>query len=198
MKNLKYIVTGYAIFVVFAYASSAISGESLQNKETDTAVLEAKAQNVIEIFQKTLKGELMTAMQNGGPIAAVEICNEKAPQISEKINLEEGVIISRTSLKVRNPLNEPDVWEKQTLEAFELRKKNGESLDVLKASKYDGDVFTYLKPIPMMGMCATCHGSNIAKPLYTHIQKFYPNDKAIGFKPGDIRGAFIVKINSAD
>ena len=124
----------------------------------------------------------------------VEICNEKATQIAEKVNLEEGVTIGRTSLKVRNPNNEPNDWEKRMLEEFELRKANGEALKSINASQYDGDVFSYMKPIPMMGMCASCHGSNIPKPLYTHIQKFYPDDKATGFQSGDIRGAFIVQI----
>jgi len=192
MKNLKYFVIGYAVFAVFAYSSSAISGASFKDKET--TVLEAKAHNAITVFQKALKGELMAAMQRGGPKAALEICNEKAPQIAEKVNLEEGVTIGRTSLKVRNPDNKPNDWEKQSLEEFELRKANGEALGSINATQFDGDVFTYMKPIPMMGMCASCHGSNISKPLYTHIQKFYPDDKAIGYEPGEIRGAFVVKI----
>lgn len=64
----------------------------------------------------------------------------------------------------------------------------------MSAYKYDEDLFTYMKPIQTMGMCAACHGSNISKPLYNHISEFYPEDQAIGFKPGEIRGAFVVKI----
>jgi hypothetical protein len=37
-----------------------------------------------------------------------------------------------------------------------------------------------------------CHGSNIASPIAAKINKLYPNDKATGFKLGDLRGAFSI------
>lgn len=187
---------GYAIFVLFAYAFTAIESRASDNfNDSNHSALIEKAENAIMVFQKALKGELMAAMQKGGPKAAVEICNEKAPQIAEKVNLNENVTIRRTSLKVRNPGNAPDEWERQTLENFEKRKANGENINAIKAYKNAGDTFVYMKPIPMMGMCASCHGTNISKPLYSHIKEFYPDDKAIGFDIGDIRGAFVVEIN---
>ena len=197
MSKLKYFVTAYAVFAVFAYAFAAFDTKASAGEENFAiASFEEKAEEAIMVFQKALKGELMGAMQKGGPKAAVEICNEKAPQIAEKVGLEENVTISRTSLKVRNPDNLPSEWEKEILEDFEKRKSGGEALNAMSAYEYDGDVFAYMKPIPMMGMCAACHGTNVSKPLYEHISKFYPNDKAIGFKPGDIRGAFVVQVLS--
>lgn len=199
MKKLKYIVAAYAVFAAFAYTFTAFDNRAFSGQEEpDVSALQDTAQSAIMNFQKALKGELMAAMQKGGPKAAVEICNEKAPQIAQKVNLENGVVISRTSLKVRNPSNQPDDWEKQILENFEKRKSDGEALKTMSAYEYDGETFKYMKPIPMMGMCASCHGSNVPKPLYEHIQKFYPDDKAIGFKPRDIRGAFVVKINQSE
>ncbi len=197
MKKLKYIVAAYAVFAAFAYTFTAFDNRAFSGQEEpDVSALQEKAQSAIMNFQKALKGELMAAMQKGGPKAAVEICNEKAPQIAEKINLDENVIISRTSLKVRNPGNAPDDWEKKTLQNFEKRKTGGEAIKTMNASQYDGETFTYMKPIPMMGMCSACHGTNVSKPLYEHISQYYPDDKAIGFKPGDIRGAFVVQISS--
>lgn len=197
MTKLKNFLLAYAVFAAFAYVFSAFDTKASVSEEYRTiASYEEKAQEVIMVFQKALKGELMAAMQKGGPKAAVEICNEKAPQIAEKVNLEQGVIISRTSLKVRNPNNRPTDWEKKTLEVFEERQARGETLIAMKTHKFDEEGFTYMKPIPMMGMCAACHGTNISKPLYENISKYYPDDAAIGFKPGDIRGAFVVKIDT--
>lgn len=196
MKKLKYFLAGYAAFAVFAYALSAYQTMASSSAEkTNLSALEERAQSAISVFQNALKSELMAAMQKGGPKAAVEICNEKAPQIAEKVNLDNGVIISRTSLKVRNPDNEPSEWEKTVLEDFEKRKSGGEAIQDMISYKNEDNVYTYMKPIPMMGMCASCHGSHVPQPLYKDIKKFYPNDKAIGFEPGDIRGAFVVEIN---
>lgn len=195
MTKFKYFVTAYAVFAVFAFAFEAfVSKASAGEENFALASFKEKAEEAIMVFQKALKGELMGAMQKGGPKAAVEICNEKAPQIAEKVGLLENVTISRTSLKVRNPNNRPTDWEKKTLEVFEERQAGGETLIAMNTHKFDGEVFTYMKPIPMMGMCAACHGTNISKPLYENISKYYPDDAAIGFKPGDIRGAFVVRI----
>lgn len=196
MTKLKYFLAAYAAFAVFAYVFSAFDTKASASEEFyAVASFEEKAEEAISVFQKALKGELMAAMQKGGPKAAVEICNEKAPQIAEKVNLDENVIISRTSLKVRNPSNAPDEWERQILENFEKRKANAENINAINSYKNADDTFVYMKPIPMMGMCASCHGTNISKPLYSHIKEFYPDDEAIGFQPGDIRGAFVVEIN---
>ncbi len=35
-----------------------------------------------------------------------------------------------------------------------------------------------------------CHGEKISQELSAELNKLYPNDKATGFKKGDIRGAF--------
>lgn len=48
----------------------------------------------------------------------------------------------------------------------------------------------------MGGVCSTCHGRNISKNLKEEILKLYPEDKAIGFEHGDVRGAFSVKIKN--
>lgn len=108
---------------MFAFAFVAFDTKTSAGEENlAVASFEEKAVEAIMVFQKALKSELMVAMQKGGSKAAVEICNEKAPQIAEKVGLLENVTISRTSLKVRNPNNQPTDWEKETLEDFEKKK----------------------------------------------------------------------------
>ena len=51
-----------------------------------------------------------------------------------------------------------------------------------------------MKAIPTGEVCLTCHGSNIKASLQIRINELYPDDKAYGFKIGDIRGAFFVQI----
>jgi hypothetical protein len=50
-----------------------------------------------------------------------------------------------------------------------------------------------MKAIPVAEQCLACHGSKIKPELAEHLQKLYPEDKAIGFSQGDLRGAFSLK-----
>ena len=49
-----------------------------------------------------------------------------------------------------------------------------------------------MKAIPTAPLCLQCHGEAIAPPVAEKITKLYPEDKATGFREGDIRGAFVV------
>lgn len=154
-------------------------------------VLEAREAAIT--FQKALKHELMSAMQSGGPKKAVEICHSHAPEIAEEIGQQTGWKIGRTSLKTRNEINMPDATEREILQQFETRKENGESASTLEWWQENEGSIAYMKAIPMKGMCASCHGSNISPSLKKQISQYYPSDMATGFAVGDVRGAFTLK-----
>jgi hypothetical protein len=46
-----------------------------------------------------------------------------------------------------------------------------------------------MKAIATEGVCLTCHGQDVDPKLKAEIDRMYPNDQAIGFEEGDIRGA---------
>jgi hypothetical protein len=50
--------------------------------------------------------------------------------------------------------------------------------------------FRYMQAIETKKICLVCHGENITAPIAEKLAEFYPDDTAIGFKLGDIRGAF--------
>jgi len=60
----------------------------------------------------------------------------------------------------------------------------------LAKSSYDEQSFRYMKAIQTGGLCLACHGSSVTPEVKKVIQHYYPEDKAIGFNVGDIRGAF--------
>tara|TARA_R110002073_G_scaffold275217_1_gene438753 strand:- start:35 stop:736 length:702 start_codon:yes stop_codon:yes gene_type:complete len=156
----------------------------------------AQARTVISVFASTLKGELETGIKAGGAVKALEICNTKAPQIAEKITTEKGMQVSRVSLKNRSPTNAPNVWQKTVLENFATRKAAGTDPTALEFSEIvehqDHKEFRFMKAIPTGEVCLACHGENLAKGVQETITTLYPDDKATGFKSGDIRGAFVV------
>jgi hypothetical protein len=56
----------------------------------------------------------------------------------------------------------------------------------------DKTVFRYMKAIPTAELCVACHGAEIPPDVAAKLEELYPQDKARGFQPGDIRGAFTI------
>lgn len=145
-----------------------------------------------------LKAALQGAVQEGGPLAAVDVCHEKAPVIAAGVANDEGVKIGRVSRKFRNPANAPDAWESAGLEAFASRIAAGEKPADLEMwavvdGPGEGQTFRYLKAIGTAPLCVSCHGETISPELEERLAKVYPDDRARGFSVGDMRGAFTVQ-----
>lgn len=143
-----------------------------------------------------LKTALVAAMQSGGPSEAVAVCNHSAPVIADSVSGEQSMTVGRTSMRVRNPNNAPDAWESAQLEAFAAAIAEGAdpaTLEHAEIVEIEGvETFRYMKPIMMGAVCATCHGTDVAPELYAEIKALYPEDAAVGYTPGEFRGAFTV------
>ncbi|RTZ58932.1 MAG: hypothetical protein DSZ33_05205 [Gammaproteobacteria bacterium] len=151
----------------------------------------------VKSFMTQLKGELQAGMKAGGPVNAIDVCHTKAPEITSSVSKEKGWEIGRTSLKTRNPANKPDQWELAVLKKFEQRKAAGEDPKKMEYSEVvetDGkQTFRYMKAIPTGAICLTCHGEKVAPEVEAKLKELYPEDQALGYKEGDIRGAFTIK-----
>lgn len=155
-----------------------------------------ESREVVKTFMGKLKGELQTAMKRGGPVKAIEVCRIKAPLIASEMSQQTGWKVARTSLRYRNPNNAPDAWEQLVLREFEARKARGEDVRRLEQAEIvtvDGQKqFRYMKAIPTGKVCLACHGEKLDPAVAETLNRFYPQDRARGFKPGDIRGAFTI------
>lgn len=161
-------------------------------------VAESKA--VVKEFMGKLVTQLKGAMKEGGPTKAIEVCNKVAPGIAAEVSKQYGWDVGRTSLKLRNPANAPDAWEEKTLKKFEERRANGEGpakMAYYEVVEENGKKqFRFMKAIGMPPLskmpCLKCHGENINPKIKAKLDELYPNDKATGYKPGQIRGAFTI------
>jgi hypothetical protein len=156
----------------------------------------AAAKVAIKALAGDLQTELKGAMQAGGPVAAIEVCNTKAIPITQKVASEQGLSLSRVSLKNRNPANLPNTWQTTVLEDFERQKVAGMAIDSLVWSEtvnVDGArEFRFMKAIPTGGICLACHGAELSPEVSQVLARLYPTDRATGYHEGDIRGAFVV------
>jgi hypothetical protein len=157
----------------------------------DEALL-SEARSHAKNLGMSLKATLQASMKTDGPVTAIDVCHIQAPEIAKQVS-ENGWVVGRTALRVRNQDNAADAWETETLQAFVSRLEAGEAPDTLETSTTMDGEFRYMKAIPTGQVCLVCHGSELAAPVAAKIVALYPHDKATGFKEGELRGAFTLR-----
>jgi len=185
----KYI----ALLSVFVIGCSTTQTQIPEEKK---AKIEEIGEKNAMVLLKTLKGELIKAMSEGGAENALTVCNKKAMELTEQVEKETGVQMKRTTFKYRNPANAPDKYEKEALEYFEKSIKEGKfPKNYIQVVNENGVLtYRYYKPLKVEPVCLTCHGEVIDEKLAAKIKSLYPTDKATGYKDGDFRGVVRVSI----
>ncbi|MDD2582948.1 MAG: DUF3365 domain-containing protein [Desulfuromonadaceae bacterium] len=156
---------------------------------------QAVAAKAISQLGQEMRKKLAESMQKNGPAVAIEVCAKDAPNISSRIEKELGVTIKRTSLKIRNPRNAPDLDEKYILKTLASLFKAGGELP-LGVTPFPNNHRRFYKTIIVEQACLKCHGDSIKmdKLVRSEIIAMYPNDKAIDYKEGELRGIISVYI----
>lgn len=187
--TMRRFVIGIALAAVSA-AAAADDREGLLAASRDTAG---------QLTQQ-LGAELRKELATGGPESAIKVCKVSAPEIAGRLSRNQGARVARVSLRVRNPLlGTPDAWEQSVLADFDRRAAAGEKPEALEfgeiATEPDGRYWRYLKAIPVQPLCMTCHGSDQSIPpaVKAQLKLEYPHDQAVGYSPGQIRGAVTIK-----
>ena len=161
---------------------------------SDTAGLRAEARAMVKRFASSLQGALKGAVQAQGLEHAIGVCKMEAPAIAGSLSADTGWRVARTALRVRNPKNAPSPEEQAVLEDFLARAEAGGDLKTMEEDWIAQDKgrhsYRYIKAIPLGEICTACHGTDIAPELAETIRAAYPEDRATGFKPGELRGAF--------
>lgn len=157
-----------------------------------------RSRAIVGEFQQELGGELRSAMADGGPVNAVEVCSDRAPAIAERASADSGARVSRTALRVRNPDNVPDEAAAAVLREFEDRLAAGAKLPMEQVDRHADGSMRYMRAIVLEPLCATCHGTSLAPEVAQAVAARYPEDRATGFEVGEVRGAFLVDWPSAE
>ena len=182
-----------AFSLLFAVAALEAEAEDTPQTESERAL---QSRNLSQDYAAKLKGTLMGAIQAGGPEAAIAVCKVKAPAIAKEKAASTGWSIGRTALKLRNPANSPDAWERYVLLRFQDQISDGtevKNLEHYETTTKNGErVFRYMRAIPTQAPCLICHGSNLSQNVKTKIEELYPEDRATGFSHGELRGAFTI------
>lgn len=197
MKTIAPVTAASALLTIglalALHAIPTLSEETPANSPADPHA--AAALEIVKAFSMQLKGELKAALKEGGPVKAIDVCQERAPAIAAEHAEQTGWEIGRTSLKPRHAeLNAPDTWEQGVLMSFAQRQAAGEDVQTMVYTEVvatdDGKRFRFMKAIPTGEVCLACHGEAIAPEVAAALDQHYPNDQARGYRQGDLRGAF--------
>jgi hypothetical protein len=193
----KVLLPVIAALLLPAAAQTGQAGAVKADPDSEKAALVKQAKKLLKGYAMTLKGTLTQEMKKNGPIAAIGVCSRKAQPIGRMFS-RNGWTVGRTALKLRNVMQDaPDDWEKATLKMFEKKMAEGADPKTLVRAEIiktdSGRMFRFMKAIPTGKPCLTCHGENIKPEIRKTIDANYPDDRATGFKLGDLRGAFTLK-----
>lgn len=195
MNNLT-IITAALLLVACTQNPSNTSATTPVIKVDEKTLAETRA--VAMQLRNQLGAKLAAEMSKNGPASAVGVCNISAPEIAAAISKESGWQVGRVGTRVRNASNQPNVWQQAALASFASNAAKGEKFDNMEthsvATENGKSVLRYAKAIGVQPACLACHGKpeNIPADVKAILQEKYPNDQAIGYSVGELRGAVVI------
>ena len=170
--------------------------KKLSEGEINAAAMEL-GNEVAAKAQETLAGNLKKALQEKGIQGAIKYCNLAAYPLVDSVENEFNAEIKRVSLKTRNPEDKPDQTESSILEAYHYAMEQGQEIGA-NIQNLNEQYILYTKPIVINNqLCLNCHGEvgeNTLTENYQIIKELYPDDEAVGYNMGDLRGMWSIKL----
>lgn len=190
------LIVGLSLFTSNCESGRESKTATDTGQEVSDSIYLARGQMIAGSTFQALSGQLQQAMKSGGVIEAVSVCQLAANPIVDSLANVHQADIRRTALRVRNPNNTASEAERTILEGYQSALAQKTPLKPNLVDLGNGQVAFYA-PIIAADLCLKCHGSvgeTLNKQDYTHIQHLYPDDQAIGFQAGDLRGIWSIRM----
>ncbi len=159
-----------------------------------------RADEASEALVQELMPRLGAALNEGGPSEGIRVCSEIAQAITQEVGSAKSLVLKRTSLRTRNSANAPDAYERRWLEQAQTARDRGEAVggtyEVVETPDGTREL-RHLRPILFPGgICSGCHGpaDELSGEVRELLAERYPDDRAVGFEAGDLRGAISVRV----
>ena len=197
--KIKVALLSLAGFFFFLAACQNDAAKKESTAAEDVVYLE-KGISIAGATFSVLSGQLQKALKEGGVANAVQYCNLAAMPLVDSLSRVHQAQIRRTSTKVRNPEDQPTLEEKLMLEDYAKKAREGKALQPVVRTIDDNTVAFYA-PIMTVAFCLQCHGKvgeTLKSEDYALIQQLYPDDQAIGYEEGNLRGRWSIQFGTAD
>lgn len=189
--NKRIVLWGIITVLASCQASTKSDADRVVPAKID---YEEQALYIIGQSFAALNTQLKAQMTAKGVESAIGFCNLNAEGIVDSLAEYYHADIKRTSLQLRNPENEPTPDELENLQFYKLGiEQEVEFGDQILDTE---DTYTYYKPIFVLDACTKCHGKegeSLDANAHAKIKELYPEDAAIGYETGDLRGMWVVK-----
>lgn len=162
--------------------------------EAETKAYLERGKSIATATFAALSGQLQSALQEGGVAHAIGYCNTVAYPLVDSLSEVHQAQIRRTSEQVRNPKDAPLPREEVQLASYAQQMQSGEDLRPV-VRPIDEDRIAFYAPITMQPLCLACHGKvgeTLAEADYQLIREKYPEDEAVGYQAGDLRGMWSI------
>jgi hypothetical protein len=183
------------VFILLFVFSFISCGNKFTEKEK--AEYTVKGKEIAQATFKKLSGELMAQMKAGGPVKAIPFCNLEAVPLVDELSKEYNAIIKRTSDQLRSCDNEPTERELVIINEYQELLQAKQPIVPIVELDEEGKKHFYA-PIKISAKCLVCHGekgNTLANKTDSIVKSLYPNDLAIGYKDGDLRGIWSITFN---
>lgn len=184
--------------IIFIIAMGSCTNSSNPLSDTEKQHYLNLGDSIATTAQQSLLKNVTRAIQENGTAQAVAYCNIKATPLTDSISKAFTVKVKRLTDKTRNPEN--SIRLEADKKAWEAIKRI--STDPSNLQKHiliqEGVSVYYYKAIQIgMPTCLSCHGNketDIDAETLENIFKKYPSDLATGYKLGDLRGMWKIKL----
>jgi len=177
------LVPGLGFIIALALAAGVVQA---QNSEL------ARGAELLAPFKRDLQEALLQGLAEG-PAQAIGACHVRAPEVASALS-SDGIIVGRSSHRLRNPTNASPKWVAPVLEAYTSSSGDREP----RVVPLPNDRLGYVEPILLKPLCLTCHGESLAPDVAARINELYPEDRAVGYEIDDLRGVFWIEYPAKD
>ncbi|MFY0674597.1 MAG: DUF3365 domain-containing protein [Bacteroidia bacterium] len=189
---IRYFATALISALVFSSCKQETKTVTIETVETEVEATDfshysSLGDSITKVAFTQLSSRLKSVIDTAGFSGAVDYCSVHAIPLTSEVAEKYGVTLSRISNKYRNPFNIARNSDGEILDAM--------ATDVKPSVIEDAESVTYYKPIKTMALCLNCHGKEgetLNEEAYAAIKSKYPEDLAVGYSEGELRGAWKV------
>ena len=191
-NGLKLLCWSLAAHVILSASGAEVAGKE--------ALLAARGKAITQEAFQLLSSNLKQALLRGGVSEALPYCSLQAGPLTRQVAKTNDVVLRRVSHNPRNPKNRADEVEAALLKRFLNDLSEGHPPQPVVVWGDSGQA-VYFAPIILNNpLCLKCHGqpgTDIGPADLATIRELYPQDKATGFKLGELRGMWRVDFKPA-
>lgn len=172
-------------------SSSPATAEQSAEPRSFEAQLHDTARHIASQAFQAMSSVLMRKIQEEGALAAMEFCSVAALPLTDSVSVAQGVRIQRLATRYRNPANAANAAEQAIIADWEAAVARGDK-PMPQFKEVDDRIDWYGAITIPHPRCLDCHGllseGDIFPEVLAAINEKYPNDKAVNFELGDVRG----------